>query len=359
MKDRNGRYRPPMLKMNRQAFILLSIVVGVGGILAYLSVFFPNAFTTIINFLWIMMIIIVAVFLVLGILVIVGLKEEVSSFLDVLLEGSLTIIDAIELIKKLYDRFIVLLKDFIYFVAPLVASLLSAAIYFSTIVLYKSVGREKDITILTAILTIIMVVVVALLNKPGEEKPITTWAQAVKFRFKEYFSDSFEIVIFVFFLTMDSTNLFFLPKDLNIPLIAEVGDFDLMLRAVNVSNQLTATIYLVTIGISLEIIRNIIRMIAVAVNYYNNMSKSVEDRMQNIKRSIRLSFGDSKDDLLKFITFTTALILVFLVFPRLKLYAMVVASITGLAMDAVIPGRLKMRKGNDLISRILNKAFKV
>ena len=109
-------YTPP--KINRRVFIYLGILIGVGGLLIYLSIFFPTLFNTIINFLWIMMLIAVAIFLVLGFLVIIGLKEEVSSFLDVLLEGSLTIIDAVEFLKKLYVRFIEVLKDFIYFISP-------------------------------------------------------------------------------------------------------------------------------------------------------------------------------------------------------------------------------------------------
>jgi len=356
MNGKNNGYKPPMLKMNKKAFVFLAVLVGIGGLLSYVSIFFPSVFTAIINFFWIMILIVVAVFLVLGILVIVGLKEEVSSFLDVLLEGSLTIIDAIELIKKLYDKFIIIIKDFIYFITPLLAAIVSMAIYLGILVLYKGLGRENDVTILTAVLTVAMVVAVAVLNRPVQETPVTTWIQAVRKRFKDYFSDSFEVVIFIFFLTMDSVNLFFLPKELNIPLTAEVGNFDLMLRAVNVTNQLTATVYLVTMGISLEIVRNVIRVVAVAFNYYKDLPKT-ENKIPNIKQSIRLSFGDSKDDLIKFITFTTALILVFLVFPRLKLFAMVIASLAALIMDAVIPGRLKMREGNDLISRILNRTF--
>jgi len=336
----------------------LAVLVGIGGLLTYVSIFFPPVFTAIINFFWILMLIIVAIFLVLGILVIVGLKEEVSSFLDVLLEGSLTIIDAIDLIRKLYERFLLVLKDFIYFITPLLAVLVALAIYLGILVLYKGMGRENDITSLTAVITIAMVVAVGVLNRPVEEKPIVTWLQSVRKRFKEYFSDAFEVIIFIFFLTMDSVNLFFLPKELNIPLTAQVGDFDLMLRAVNVTNQLTATVYLVTLGIILEIARNVIRVVAVAFNHYKDLPRD-DGKIHNIKRSIRLSFSDSKDDVLKFITFTTALIMVFLAFPRLKLFAMVIASMTGLILDAVIPGRLKMREGKDLISRLLNKAFKI
>lgn len=342
--------------MNKRAFGFLAALVIVGGLLIYFSVFFPAVFTAIINFFWIMMLIIVSIFLVLGILVIAGLKEEVGSFLDVLLEGSLTIIDAFDFLKKLYERFLIVLKDFIYFVTPILAGLVAFALYIAILVLYKGIGIENDVTILTAVLTVAMVVAVAVLNRPIAEIPIETWGQAVRKRFKRYFSDFFEIVIFIFFLTMDLTNLFFLPDYLNVPLNAKIGNYDLMLKAVNVSEQLTVTIYLVTISILLEIIRNILRVVAIAVSYYKD-EKLLLPKIPAIKKSIRMSFNDAKDDLIKFITFTTTLILVFLVFPRLKLFAMVITSLTGLILDAVIPGRLKIKEGTDLISRTINKIF--
>ncbi len=347
-------YTPP--KLNKKVFLYLAILVGIGGFLTYLSIFFPTLFNTIVNFMWIMMLIVVAIFLVLGFLVIIGLKEEVSSFLDVLLEGSLTILDAVEFLKKLYVRFLEVLKDFIYFITPVLAILVSIVVYLFVLVLYKGIGRENDVTILTTVITVAMVVAVGVLNRPVPEVPFDTWFQIVRNRFKNYFSDAFEVIIFVFFLTMDSVNLFFLPAYLNVPLEANVGNFDLMVRAADVRTQLPVTIYLVTIGISIEIIRNIVRIIVVAISHYHTLPKA-DDRNENIKESIRSSFHDTKDDLLKFITFTTALILVFLIFPRLKLFAMVIASLTGLLMDFFIRNRLQMRQSNDLLSRILNKAF--
>jgi hypothetical protein len=344
-------------QINRRVFLYLGILVGMGAFMSYMSVFFPTVFTAIVNFFWIMMLIAVAIFLVLGILVIVGLKDEVSSFLDVVLEGSLTILDAIEFIKKLYHQFIAVLKDFIYFITPIFAVWIAAILYLFILVLYKGVGRENDVTLMTAIITIAMVVAVGVLNRPGKESSmVTSWFQSVRQRFKNFFSDAFEVVIFVFFLTMDSVNLFFLPKELNVPLRAQVGKYDLMLRGANATNQLTVTVVLVTVAISLEIIRNIIRIVAMAFNYYAKLPKS-DNRNHRIKEAIRMSFGDAKDDLVKFITFTTVLILVFLIFPRLKLFAMVITSLTGLFLDFFIPGRLKMREGTDLLSRILNRIF--
>jgi hypothetical protein len=345
------------IKINKRVFLYLGILVGIGALLSYINIFFPSLFTAIVNFFWIMMLISVAVFLVLGFLVIVGLKNEVSNFLDVLLEGSLTILDAIEFLKKLYKQFITILKEFIYFITPVLAAWLAAMLYFAILVAYKIVGRDHDVTLMTALISAGMVVAVGFLNKPsGEQRAYITWFQQISKRFKDYFSDSFEIVIFIFFLTMDSVNLFFLPKYLNIPLTAKISNYDLMLRGANVTSQLTVTVVLVTLAISVEILRNIIRLVAMSFNYYSALPKN-ESQNTRIKESIRLSFGDAKDDLLKFITFTTALILVFLVFPRLKLYAMVVASLTGLLLDFVVPGRLQMREGTDLLSRILNRTF--
>jgi hypothetical protein len=66
-----------------------------------------------------------------------------------------------------------------------------------------------------------------------------------------------------------------------------------------------------------------------------------------------------KDDVVKFITFSTALFAVFLLFPRLKLFTLALASITGLLLDLVIQERLTALESNDLISRILAKVFKL
>lgn len=345
-------------KMNKKIFFFLGLLVAVGGLLSYLSVFFPLLFTVIINFFWIMMLISVSVFLILGFLVIIGLKDEVSSFLDVVLEGSLSIIDAIELIKKLYVRFIEVLKEFIYFITPILAVWAALLVYFLIIYLYKSVGKSHDVTILTIGLTMFMVAAVGMMNKPVVGIDLTTWASLVKKRFKDFFADAFELVVFLFFLTMDIPNLFFLPEDLRIQLKAGIGDYDLMLRGVNVSHQLTATIFLITVGISLEILRNIIKIVAVGLDIYRNTPKT-ESKGSHIKGAIRLSFSSSKDDILKFIAFTTTLILVFLLFPRLKLFAMVIASFMGLIMDFAIPHRLQVREGRDLISRLLSKIFKL
>ncbi len=349
------KYVPP--QQNKMFKPLTSIVIT-GALLTAVGILYPKIFMVLINFFWIMMLIIVAVFLILGVLVLVGMKDEVGQFLEVLLEGSLTILDAFNFIKRIYQKFIQVLKDFIYLITPIIAVWLSLIIYIALLILYKSVGMSGDVTILTIILTVTMVVAVGVLNQNKKMANDESWSTMVRARFKTYFADSFEVVIFIFFLTMDQTNLFFLPDKLNVPLQANIGSYDLMLRGTNYSEQLLVTIYLVTISIFLEILRNVIRILAIAVGYYKEFPKE-DSRIINIKESLRLSFADSKDDLLRFITFTTFLVLVFLLFPRLKLFAMFIATATGIVLDLLLKDRLTHKKENDLISRILNKIFKV
>jgi hypothetical protein len=46
-------------------------------------------------------------------------------------------------------------------------------------------------------------------------------------------------------------------------------------------------------------------------------------------------------------------------FPRLKLLTLVVASMASVLLDVIIISRLTAKKGNDLVSRILTKLFKL
>lgn len=346
-------------KVNKGAFNALALLIVIGSFLGFLVFAFPTAFLVVVNFLWIFLVLVVVVFLVLGMLVVFGLRREVSKFLDIVLEGSLSIIDAIDLIKKIYNKFTALLIEFLFFIAPVLAISCSIFLYLILIYLYKSVGIKYNVTALTILITVLMMVLIALLNNPTENKlSADVWTKQWAIRFKRFFADSFEIVIFVFFLTMDSTNLFFMPEGLNIPLRASLGNFNLMYKGANVRHQLNVTILLVTVAIVIEIIRNIIKIVAGAISYFNQ-NVSVKNKTEIIKGSIRGSFADAKDDIVKFITFTTVLITVFLLFPRLKLFAMVVASTTGLALDILIPTRIHAKQSKDLISRIIVKAFRL
>src|SRR3989344_357427 len=228
-------------KTNKNAFFALTLLIILACLVAFISLLYPAAFFVIVNFLWISLILFVGIFLVLGILVILGMRREVSRVLDVMLEGSLTIIDAIDFLKNVYYRFIQVLKEFIYFITPVFAGIIALAVYFLLLVLYKSVGAQNDVTILTAVLAAVLVAAVGILNRMQKKSDVPSWGDLVRERFRQYFADSFEVVIFLFFLTMDSTRLGFLPADLNVPLEAHLGTLDLMVSGFDVSVQARAT----------------------------------------------------------------------------------------------------------------------
>lgn len=334
------------------------------GIIA--NILFPTFMSVVFNMIWVTLLIIVIVLIFLGVLVIMGLKKEASKILDVLFEGSLTLVDFVKFIKEVWKRFIILLKEFLIFAAPFFALLVNLVIYIILMYLYKWVGKSYDVTVLTFALTIILVIAVSLLNKPGrrqnEEKGDSPWILVFKERFRNGFSDGMEILVFLFFITMDAQNLFFLPESLRIPLHAAIGDYDLMIKGFVYSDHLKTTINLIIIAIFTELVRNIVRIIAAAVIYYK---KETEDDTTDIKFSgklktaIRQSFTEIKDDFVVFVTYTTFLLFVFLLFPRLKLLTLAIASVTSLVLDIFMPSRVKPEPKNDLIARILIKVFRL
>ena len=356
--------KKPSLK-DKKVYKLLATMLVCLIVLVVGNIVFPTFFRIVWNIIWFFMLSVVIVFIGLGTLVIFGLKEEAQSILDLLLEGSLTFVDFTNFVKKLIERFIKKLKEFVLFIAPLIGYLIAFWIYILLIYLYKLVGTRFEVTVLTIFLTILLVCLVGIFTKPYKVAPVlNTWSQIFVFRIKRFFTDGFELVIFLFFLTMDSTNLFFLSDSLNIPIRASLGSYDLMIRGFSFDHgRITFTVIIV--AIASEIVRNIIRIINLAIKYNRESLKLMVEaeipfeRAEVFKDSVRKGFNQAKDDLIKFITFTTVLILVFLIFPRLKLLSMAVASLTSLAIDLLIPSRITSTKGADLISRLLTKAFKL
>lgn len=350
--------------INKKVFTVLTTIVVILGLFLVCAILFPTAVATILNVIWIILIAIVIVFLVLGILVILGMRKEVSRILDIFLEGSLSIIDFLHFLKSVWRRFVELLKEFLLYAAPVFAYIVAFILYVLIMILYKKIGSNNDVTLLTVLLTFALIIAFGVVNKPVTiVREVTTWKNFFGDRFKAGFVDGCEVILFVFFLTMDSTNLFFLPKDLNIPLHASFGDFDLMIKSFVYSNHFKFTFNLIVASISIEILRNIMRVYVMAQIYYKqlveeNMLQAEKVRLLTlVKLATRKSFNDAKDDLMRFITFTTILFIAFLFFPRLKLVTLVVASIGNLALDIFIRPRLTSRKGTDLISKTLEFFF--
>jgi hypothetical protein len=350
---------------NKGLYKLLTTIVVIAGIFLGGNFLFPKAISVILNIIWIILITVVVVFFALGILVVIGLKKEASKILDVLLEGSLTFIDLLDFLKLVYHRFIEILKDFAIYIAPVIAYIFTFVLYIGILVLYKTVGKTQDVTLLTIFLTIILVFAVGFLTKPKKIEPIITkWTGFFKHRFHHAFTDGVEVILFIFFLTMDSTQLFFLPEDLRVELHAKFFQYNLMTRSFIYNDHLKFTVTLIVIAITIDIVRNILRVIASARRYYSIGLQSMNpnekiSRSQLIKKSLRQSFVDTKDDLVRFIIFSTVLFAVFLLFPRLKILTLVVASASNLILDILIPLRLFHTRGTDLISRILAKVFRL
>lgn len=350
--------------MDRRVFSLLATLIVLVGLFIAAGMLFPTTVSIILNILWIVLITFVIIFFVLGVLVIVGMRSEAGKVLDAFLEGSLKIIDFLDLVRTLWHKFIQLVKDFLIFAAPFFAYVLSILIYVLLLIIYKSVGRTNDVTLLTIILTACSLFAFGIISKPRQESEDLEWNKLFMKKLRLGFVDGFEVILFIFFLTMDSTNVFFLPADLNIPLHAQWNGYDFMVRSYVYTNHMRVTANLILITISIEVLRNFLRIFAVAREYYleythNDINEESMRTLAIIKNSIRKSFGDAKDDLIKFITLNTVLFAVFLFFPRLKLFTLTIASVSNLIMDLTIRSRLTSKKGTDLISRTIAKVFKL
>jgi hypothetical protein len=337
---------PVQPRQSNKKSVVFTVLLGVVILIVFfilLAIVAPSMFVIVINIFWLILLGIVLLFLLLGLLVLVGMRSEVNGILSIMLEGSLSILD---------------LAAFIRF---------AGLVYFGLLYLYKYVGKTTDVTLLTAALASGMLALVAILNRnrrEGEEEP-RRWRDKFLKKFRDLFGDAIEVVIFIFFLTMDSTNLFFLPKELNVPLHAEFQGYDLMTRSFIIDENIKITTTLIIVTIAIEIVRFTLRLVIGGVEIYNIVKKQLDAEGKTykgidlIKYSIRESFKANGDDIMKFIAFTTVLILVFLLFPRLKLFAMMVASITAIVLDFAIPQRLKIKRQEDLISKIITKVFKL
>jgi len=352
--------------MNKKSLTFIVVVILFGFLLTVGNLVWPNATKIVLNFLWFLLLSMVILFVTMGILVVFGMKKEVGKLLDMLLEGSMSIMDFINFLREVVILFVKRIKEILLFLTPFLSYVLAATVYLMVLYLYKLVGKYYDVTLLTVFLTMLMVVAVGLFNMPTESdiKKIG-WRYDFAKRLKDSFSDALEVVIFIFFITMDSTHLFYVPAELNIPLHAQFMQYDFMERGFRL-DQARVTLIVITVAIISETVRSILRIVVVALKYYRqSFSEPSEFAMTDnqkylrIKQAIRKSFAEAKDDLVKLISFTTILVSVFLLFPRLKLFSMAMASLTVLAMDLVIPARLSVTKGKDLVSRVLEKALRL
>ena len=351
-------------RLDNRIFMILAFVICFFIFVLLGRVFYPQYFNIIVDIIWLVFLTVTVIFIGLGVLVAFGMRKEVTRLLDLLFEGSMTFFDFLAFLRRMFRLFVQKLINFLLFIAPILSYVFAFVVLFLLLLLYKFVGRSYDVTGLTVVLSVLLVAIIGIFNLPKDlQKSITTWQQIFRKRIVDTFSDAFEVVVFIFFLIMDSSNLFFLPDSLNVPLHAEVFGYDLMPRGIAVINE-RATITLVILAITIEITRNILRLIVVALKYNKQQAVGAtvefsDDREYGLKGALRYSFNQSKDEIIKFITYTTLLLIVFLFFPRLKLVALVFASATSFLLDLVFPQRMGVKRGEDLISRLIFRVVKV
>lgn len=336
-------------------FIVLAVILGLVA---------PQILMLLINIIWILTFIIVVIFLLLGGMIMFGLKDEAKKILDIFMEGSLTIVDVLDFIKLIIKDAIQLVKDIILFCVPFLAYTIGFLIYILLLILFKFVGKYYEVTLLTIGLTVFLVGIIGLLNRNKKNRQERTWLQQVQKRFQDVFGDVMEIIVFIFFLTMDIPDLFFLPQYLHTHLRAEMFGFNLMLRGWElVGIEFTFTV--IMIAIAIELIRFALRILAGGVYFYRDINQYLGSDnpkfkpSEQIKHSIRQSFSANKDDMVKLIVYMTVLIMVFLAFPRLKLVSMAAASATALGLDLLFRDRLDIKRGTDLVGKILSKVFNI
>lgn len=344
--------------LEQRVFWLLGVVLAIILCIVLGEFFFPVVTSFILSVFWFVFLSMIITFGGVAILVVFGLRQQANQVLDMFLEGSLSVVDGIEFLREIWKSFWSTLGKFLLFISPYAAYVVALILYLALLLLYKFVGKSVDVSVMTVVLTAALIGGVGFYNYSGTKKSSSSalFTKASE-KFRLAFSDGLEVVIFMFFLTMDSTALFFLPANLNIELHASVFGYNLMERGFILEGmQITLTIVMVAVGS--EILRNIMRLLYQAVVYYRQHPRS-ESRSLAIKQAIRTSFRESRDDTVKFITFTSILVGVFLLFPRLKLLSMAVASVTSFVLDVLMPQRMLGLRHQDLIARVLSKVVPV
>lgn len=358
------KFAPCMIRKSR---LILITLITFALLLTIGNMVYPAATRIVFSVLWFTALSVAIIFIVMGIMAILGMKKEVAKLMEIFMEGSFSVMDLIDFIKQVIKLFVQRIKDALLNLAPIFSYILGVSIYIGTLYLYKLVGKYYDVTALTVLISVMGVGLLSYINLPTRNTLTKTgWRYEFGKRVSKSFINSFEVVLFVFFLTMDSTSLPYVPAELNIPLRADVLGYNLMERGFKLE-MAQITLVIIAVAIVVEVFRNLLKIAYSSRKYYVGWLQSEpqnnatdRQRYQNAKRAIRLTFADYKDDLVRFVSFTTVLIAVFILFPRLKLMSMAVVSITLLIFDLVFPIRLlTYTRSRDLISVILEKTLKI
>ena len=234
------------------------------GIIIVLGIMHPRVFYIVANILWTIGFTLSILFVIVGILTILGRKKEAGAVIDLALEGSLTAIRIIEFLKELKETFIEISKRVILIAIPYFSYIIATIAYLIVIILYKAYGTDNDVLAMTIAVTVVLTLLAGLMNLPKKDDNKmfkSVFLNNVTKSFMRHFIDGFEVALLILFLTIDSTDLFFLPDALNVPINAQFNNYDFMQRGFS-TYQIDVTLKLVMIGLLLEFIRNLLRLVA-------------------------------------------------------------------------------------------------
>lgn len=359
---------------NTQSKTLLWLIIPLIALalgLFILSVIYPDIIGILIRAGATLVSVIFLVFIILGVFIIFGLREEAAALMSLIFEGGVKYIDIAEQISKLWERFLEIVKEMILTISPIIAIFFAAMFYYLIVFSFRVVGVDSDLTVFTIILTIALASLTAFLSQMnvGSSSDDDSFKAQFGKRFGRVFVDGVEIAVLAIFLTMDMERLFFLPENLHGTIRAEAFDINFMERGFR-SHAVTAAIRFAGAAVFVEIIRKIHRVVAATRKHYQLLKREIERRgiaivtlqqsFEIIRHAARRAFRESIDDFTKFLGFTTVLIFAFFFFPVLKMLSLLVFNLTNLVWDILVPKRLSGKSSSeDLFSRILIKVLRL
>ncbi|MFH1896399.1 MAG: hypothetical protein ABH814_02935, partial [bacterium] len=225
--------------------------------------------------------------------------------------------------------------------------------------------QSYDLTLITVGLTMVLAIAPAILwplkkERAGATDPAQPFLSQWGAKMSLYLLNVYELTLFAFFLTLDWERPVFLPQSLWGNLRASLGDINLMTRGFNYHDAFSFTLWLAGLAVFVETIRQVVRIVVRAQKLqevsYGGGSTRIEAKIAGFRERLGISFNSSLDDLVRFLGYTTLVVLVFFLFPRLKLLSLVVFSFTTLVWDLLHQERfLVERESKDILSLVADR----
>lgn len=346
--------------------ILLATLAGF-----ILSALYPEMVALISRALTTIIIVVFIIFIVIGVLIVIGLKDQARGLLSLIFEGGFRYINFAQSLSEIWETVVRIVQEFILLISPFFAIFLAIIFYYIAMFSFRAVGAHNDVTLFAIIMTILLSSITAGLGqiKIAEAEEATSFKSQLSIKFSRVFIDSIEIAVLVIFLTIDAKKLFFLPVSLQTPLQANMFGIDFMKRGITGAGFST-TFRIAGAAVFVEVVRKTYRIAVSVFTTYRSLHKANEENgrptssqkeaFDILRKALSIAFKKNVDDLMKFLGFTTILIIGFFLFPRLKLLSLLFFNLTSLAWDLIIPSRATRKaRSEDLLSRSIAKVLKL